>query len=478
MQLPADRVVVITRSESWQSLGRLQELDPGIGGVELRLDLWRPDPSITALPGDLSVIVTDRGGLGDAIRSARRDEICRSLGAILDVDPLTDAPAPPDLDWIFSSHRTEQLEISPAQLVLQAQRRGASAAKIVFSSDDLEQSRAAIELAKGFPDFPVISFCSGAASVVDRLVALDDGQPWGYVRPADDETDEVLNVPTIDDIRQRYRTCDRVAHRRWFAVLGADVRESPSPGWHNRLLDDSGSTDRLVQYSTLKPDLFLQTDPQLQFEGLVVTSPYKIWARQVAEPIDQQASWMPSWNTLIRYESGRWYGTSTDGIAAANLLEPIIRPGSVAVILGNGATAQVVAAALRGHMKVQMLALDPAQVPEQYRADDEDAAIAAADVLIHATDSARIPFDELCRDPSQFSGQVLMELGYRRCRSGFLQQLNARHKIDGWDFFSEQARCQAKLLHRIDVSQEQSRQLTSHCRREWGLQHDPCASQR
>jgi shikimate 5-dehydrogenase len=128
-------------------------------------------------------------------------------------------------------------------------------------------------------------------------------------------------------------------------------------------------------------------------------------------------------------------------------------------------------------MKVQMLALDPAQVPEQYRADDEDAAIAAADVLIHATDSSGNPFDELCRDPSQFSGQVLLELRYRRCQSAFLQQADARHKIDGWDFFSEQARCQAKLLHRIDVSQEQSRQLTSHCRREWGLQHDPCASQ-
>ena len=147
------------------------------------------------------------------------------------------------------------------------------------------------------------------------------------------------------------------------------------------------------------------------------------------------------------------------------------------MILGNGATAQVVAAALCGHMKVQMLALDPAQVPEQYRAADEGATIAAADVLINAY-SAGNPFDEMCRDPSQFSGQVLMELGYRRSRSGFLQQLDARHKIDGWDFFSEQTRCQAKLLHRIDVSQEQSRQLTSRCCREWGLEHDPCASQR
>ncbi len=478
MQIPADRVMVITRRESWQALGRLQQLDPGIGGVEFRLDLWRPDPSITALSDDLSVIVTDRGGLGDAIRSARRDEFCRSLGAILDVDPLTDAPPPPDLDWIFSSHRTEQLEIPPEQLVMQAQRRGAAAAKIVFSSDDLAQSRAAIAVAKGFPDFPVISFCSGAASVVDRLVALDDGQPWGYVRPADDETDVILNVPTIDDIRQRYRTCDRVSQRRWFAALGAEVQESPAPGWHNRLLDDSGCTDRLVQYSTLKPELFLQTDPQLQFEGLVVTSPYKIWARQVAEPIDQEASMMPSWNTLIRKDSGRWYGTSTDGIAAANLLEPISRPGSVAVILGNGATAQVVAAALSGRMKVQILALDPAQVPEQYRAADEGATIAAADVLINATDSAGNPFDQFSWDPSQFSGQVLMELGYRRYRSSFLQQLDARHKIDGWDFFSEQARCQAKLLHRIDVSREQSRELTRRCYRERGLQFDPGALQR
>ena len=206
MQLPVGWVVVITNKESWQSMERYQELVPGIGGIELRLDLWPPDLSITPLPADLSVIVTDRGDLGDAVRSARRDEICRSLGAILDVDPLTDSPAPADLHWIYSCHRSQPMEqMPPEQQVQEARRLGASAAKIVFSSTDLDRGRSAIAFAQSSPDFPVISFTSGADSAEDRLTALDEGQRWNYLRPMEDDTDALSNVPSIDEIRRQYR---------------------------------------------------------------------------------------------------------------------------------------------------------------------------------------------------------------------------------------------------------------------------------
>ncbi len=213
MQLPVDWVLVITRSESCQSMERYRELVPSIGGVEVRLDLWHPDGSIASLPSDLSVIVTDRGGLGDDVRSAARDQLCRSLGAILDVDPLTDAPAPADLDWIYSCHRPQQMEDPPEQQIQEAQRLGASAAKIVFLSADLDQSRSAIALSKCYPDFPVISFTASVDSAVDRLTALDAGQRWNYLRPTDDDSDALSNVPSIDEIRWRCRIRERDSHR-------------------------------------------------------------------------------------------------------------------------------------------------------------------------------------------------------------------------------------------------------------------------
>lgn len=209
MQLPVDWVLVITRSESCQSMERFRELVPSIGGVEVRLDLWHPEGSKPSLPSDLSVIVTDRGGLGDAGRSEARDQLCRSLGAILDVDPLTDAPAPADLAWIYSCHRPQQMEVPPEQQIEEAQRLGASAAKIVFMSADLDQSRSAIALSKCYPDFPVISFTASVDSAVDRLTALDAGQRWNYLRPTDDDTDALSNVPSIEEIRSRYRIRER-----------------------------------------------------------------------------------------------------------------------------------------------------------------------------------------------------------------------------------------------------------------------------
>ena len=180
--LPSGWVVVTDRQSV---LDRIQQIAPEkyhLGGIEIRLDLWHGgQPELLPQTG-LSVLVTDRGGLDSPQRSHQRDHFCQIHGGLIDVDPVTDAPAPAHQPWIFSSHRTESTEMSPQQQVEQAREMGAIAAKIVMPEVSEENLRIARELPQSAPDFPIVCFCAGELGTSDRIRALDAGQPWGYAR--------------------------------------------------------------------------------------------------------------------------------------------------------------------------------------------------------------------------------------------------------------------------------------------------------
>lgn len=197
--LPSGWVVVTDRQSVLDRIQQISRQKYHLGGIEIRLDLWQGEPpELDPEPG-LSVLVTDRGGLDSAHRSHQRNVLGQIHGGLIDVDLDTDAPAPPQQPWIFSSHRTETTEMSPQQQVEQAREMGAVAVKIVMPEASEENLRIARELPRCDPDFPIVCFCAGERGTSDRIRALDAGQPWGYARLGE-HPQQIPGLPILENL--------------------------------------------------------------------------------------------------------------------------------------------------------------------------------------------------------------------------------------------------------------------------------------
>jgi len=452
--LPRGWLLVVDGAGSWQSIEALLTDHADLAGVELRLDLCDGPDWLPTLPDNLSVLVTDRGNLDCPRRIARRDQICRQLQGILDIDLTTDAPPPDDLQWIYSSHRHAATGDSPQQQIDRARQLGAVAAKIVFPEGDLDARRSAVAFGDHSDDFPVVSFCAGNQSRVDRLLAVDRHQRWGYATATDLLRD--TGVPEISRILHDDRFQPHCRNRPLLAIIGADVGASLSPGWHNRCLQQLQEETRLISFSCSDPQPFLQLDPAIQFDGMAVTAPHKLWARNVAQPLDELARRQPSWNTLIRTESNRWVGTSTDAIALQQLIPAARSENSTALIVGTGGAGQVAG------QVVEELGYQVQMWGRNHHDSSDIEVIEAAQLLINATGAARHSLAELPWPLERFRGGVLMEMGYHPPTTSFLEQLArpGMEVIDGIQFFTEQARHQARLLYGAHLDREEAQQLT------------------
>lgn len=433
---------------------------PGlIGGIELRLDLAGVDTPLPAPPANLSVIVTDRGGRTDHARTARRDQICRDWRATLDVDPQTDAAAPTDLPWIYSCHRTADTSVTVQSQIEQAQRSGAVAAKIVMPEGDLAARRQALAQAASAGSYPVVCFSAGDQSPIDRLVALDRQQPWGYARvPTADP--RIPGLPSIGAIvdRYRFRRCD--SPRPLQAVIGADVENHLAPGWHNRWLEGSRSPTRMIQFSTDQPDPFLEESDILQLDALSVCAPYQQWARQVARPLDEDASRWDRWDTLIRLPDRSWVGTSSETVAVRKLLQQHLSRQGPLVIVGLEEDSQMLAVELtRLGYQVSRICTHREHQPgsSEYRQGTE--AIDQAAALIHCDRSYRTGSKATIQpdswsDLTRFDGELVIDMahplqGHQRWKT---LESSAVTVVDALDFFSEQMRLQCRWLHRGEVT--------------------------
>ncbi|MDE0959420.1 MAG: hypothetical protein OSB09_01420 [Planctomycetota bacterium] len=439
---------------------------PGlIAGIELRLDLASDAARLPAPPVNLSVIVTDRGSRGNLTRATRRDEICRRWGGVLDVDRQTDATAPADLSWIYSCHRSVDASISVDQQIEEARQSGAMAAKIVMPMGDLPARRLALANARSQGSFPVVCFCAGNESPVDRLVALDRQQPWGYARTSSDDL-QIPGLPTIEAIVERYRFLSLQPQRPLLAVIGASVENHLAPGWHNRWLERHRSPTRMIPFSSERPEGFLEPSESLEFTALSVCAPFQKWARQVAQPLDEDAARWDHWDTLIRQPDRSWMGTSCATIAAMNLLAKTISPDDSVVILGANEDSVMLAQELtRSVSSVSILRTPRISAAGLTEWCDDSKAIERAQVLIavdRSTDTVTPWHQRTPWHQSGFKGRVVLETGNPVDRK---DRLGTRvHQppiiIDSLQFFAEQMRLQGQWFHRRDVSPEEALQIT------------------
>jgi shikimate dehydrogenase len=138
-------------------------------------------------------------------------------------------------------------------------------------------------------------------------------------------------------------------HTRRAAVLGSPISHSLSPALHRAAYAVLGLSDWLygaheVQEPALR-GFVAGLGPQ--WAGLSLTMPLKEAALEVADEVSELAREVGAVNTLIRRPDGGWSGDNTDvyGVSQA-LREAGCAHVSGAVVLGSGATARSVVAAL------------------------------------------------------------------------------------------------------------------------------------
>jgi shikimate dehydrogenase len=139
------------------------------------------------------------------------------------------------------------------------------------------------------------------------------------------------------------------AHTRLAAVLGSPISHSLSPALHQAAYRALGLSDWFygaheVQEPALR-GFVAGLGPQ--WAGLSLTMPLKEVAFDVADEFSDLAREVGAINTLVRRPDGGWSGDNTDvyGVSQA-LREAGCAQVTGAVVLGSGATARSVVAAL------------------------------------------------------------------------------------------------------------------------------------
>jgi shikimate dehydrogenase len=139
------------------------------------------------------------------------------------------------------------------------------------------------------------------------------------------------------------------AATRYAAVLGSPINHSLSPVLHMAAYRALG----LSHWSYGAHDVHAAELPRFvgglgpQWAGLSLTMPLKEAAFEVADEVSDLARAVGTINTLVRRPDGGWSGDNTDvyGVSQA-LLEAGCGNVASAVVLGSGATARSVVAAL------------------------------------------------------------------------------------------------------------------------------------
>lgn len=492
MNFESPWVVVLASPDEHGSFLARPELRCNAGAVEIRLDRWRPprlEDCIAALP--VPAILTWRRSasrpepeLAQTIRAAALGELGPCIIDLDHRDPLVSEvvgarlrrPAVATLvPLILSDHRDAPAASDGEIHALEERmtRAGASAAKIVLAFDgQVESYGAALRLARRNAERPHSIFLGGVAGVASRLLSVGRGNRWCYGRlPGSLGTDP--GQPAVALLSSRYGSIEWGSGVPLYAVIGADVRRSLSPGYHNRLFRRTGTSGLFIDISVAALGGLL-VQPELPFAGLAVTAPHKIAAAALAAPGDDSQRIYPAWNTLRRDAHGNWVGFNTDGEALCEILAAHrLEPPALVVVLGRGGAALGVAAALR-HRGYAVETLDRrAPAADAYGRDTASAQVADAAVIVNATPAGRDGSDPMPWPIDRFRGSLAVELNYEPERTWFLDRATraGARPVHGLEFFAAQARLQARVLYGLDVSRTDSLDLAASALSD--LEQDP-----
>jgi shikimate dehydrogenase len=265
------------------------------------------------------------------------------------------------------------------------------------------------------------------------------------------------------------------------AVIGSPVRHSLSPIIHNAAFNASG-VDWV--YVALEVDVqhaagAIDAMRVLGLSGLSVTMPHKEVVLDALDEVDDRARLLGAVNTVTRAADGRLVGFNTDGLGCRDAL---VRAGadlsSVAVV-GAGATARAVVAALAAEgSRVCVANRSPERRAEAVRignvvrpgsTDTIDIAdVAACKTIVNTTPlgMAGVAPDAVPLDASSLnSSHWVLDAVYHPLHTRLLDAARRQGSvaIDGLEMLCAQAARQQEIWlgHRPDVSLMRSAALES-----------------
>jgi shikimate dehydrogenase len=252
------------------------------------------------------------------------------------------------------------------------------------------------------------------------------------------------------------------------AVLGSPISHSLSPQLHNIAYDFLKINAEYTRYEVQSGDLpkFLALHPELN--SLSLTMPLKEEALKITDAISPISNQIKSGNTLSK-KDGKWSLTSTDvegflmALAANN-----VKLSESIVILGSGATARAVAAAIDSDKSIQSR-----QIHIVHRNPDRESgmrlAAPSSELIFHSWDSSKLlnevslvvntspagAADVFCADLSKPAG-VYFEALYNPWPTALLKKFNdlGQQTIDGIDLLVHQGISQIEIFSGVKVDRK------------------------
>lgn len=252
------------------------------------------------------------------------------------------------------------------------------------------------------------------------------------------------------------------------AVLGSPISHSLSPQLHNIAYDFLKINAEYTRYEVQSGDLpkFLALHPELN--SLSLTMPLKEEALKITDAISPISNQIKSGNTLSK-KDGKWSLTSTDvegflmALAANN-----VKLSESIVILGSGATARAVAAAIDSDKSIQSR-----QIHIIHRNPDRESgmrlAAPSSELIFHSWDSSKLlnevslvvntspagAADVFCADLSKPVG-VYFEALYNPWPTALLKKFNdlGQETIDGIELLVHQGISQIEIFSGVKVDRK------------------------
>jgi shikimate dehydrogenase len=252
------------------------------------------------------------------------------------------------------------------------------------------------------------------------------------------------------------------------AVLGSPISHSLSPQLHNIAYDFLKINAEYTRYEVQSGDLpkFLALHPELN--SLSLTMPLKEEALKITDAISPISNQIKSGNTLSK-KDGKWSLTSTDvegflmALAANN-----VKLSESIVILGSGATARAVAAAIDSDKSIQSR-----QIHIVHRNPDRESgmrlAAPSSELIFHSWDSSKLlnevslvvntspagAADVFCADLSKPAG-VYFEALYNPWPTALLKKFNdlGQETIDGIELLVHQGISQIEIFSGVKVDRK------------------------
>ena len=132
------------------------------------------------------------------------------------------------------------------------------------------------------------------------------------------------------------------------AVIGSPVRHSLSPVIHNAAFTAYGDDWVYGAFEVEPEHASAAVDAMriLGIAGLSVTMPHKEMVIPALDVVDESASVVRAVNTVVRTQDGRLIGHNTDGVGCVDALRGAGADLTRVAVIGAGATARAVVAAL------------------------------------------------------------------------------------------------------------------------------------